>query len=124
MLTRQKLIGEMLIRQWSDSMCKSYSITIQNILDFCYEGFLSLQVETKIKKIVRLSEDEKKLLIKLLQDRNGIRWPRPTPGCPSKRLEDLALARWNGEKRENLLKASKFSFYPEIQYLVGLTKVF
>jgi len=122
MITRQRFISVYLILEWARAMEKGQGARVEQLLDPKNGDFLSLASEDSLKKIAKLSKDQIKLVSRLINDCNGIKWEKPTGFCPSKRLEDLAIARFDDGNGENLLKATKFAFLPEIQYLIGLTK--
>jgi hypothetical protein len=98
---------------------KLEDITLSSGIDF-----LTLEEETKIKGFLStiLREDELTLLRKLMSNCNGIEWERPIQECPSQVLIGLRLARYDCGRGERLLKATKFAFLPQIQYLIGLTR--
>lgn len=124
MLTRQNLIPLTIIEEWLEHMSPATRASIENLLIDNNGDCLTLDSETKIKGISALDKHAKKLLEKLIQDCNGIRWKEPAPESPSQKLISLALARYDRGKGERLLKATKFAFSPEIQYLIGLTNTY
>jgi hypothetical protein len=103
-------------------MSSKYRSILEKLIS--QEGLLTLDKETKIKQFLStvLREDELTLLRKLISDCNGIWWERPIQGCPSQTLISLGLARYDCGRGEKLLKATKFAFLPQIQYLIGLTR--
>jgi len=122
MLTQQRLIGTTLLIEWAGSMSAQYRDRVERLIPA--EDLISLEKETHIKSFLAtlISEDELKLLMTLLNDSNGKRWEPPVDGCPSKILINLGLARYDCGRGERLLKATKFAFLPQIQYLIGLTR--
>lgn len=127
MLTRQKLITLQVVEAWSENMSTKFREKIKSVLQKNQHPILlTLECESEIKRIAEnlISNDAEILLRKLLADSNGIEWEKPDHGCPSMELINLALARYDTGNGERLLKPTRFAFYPEIQYLAGLTTTY
>jgi len=120
MLTQQKLIGVTTLTEWTQIMSDKYRSRVENLIPS--REYISIVEETHIKSFFSkiIGKDELKLLRKLMTDCNGIKWETPVDGCPSKNLIDLGLARFDCGKGERLLKATRFAFYHQIQFLIGL----
>lgn len=127
MLIKQRLISYAIIQEWVESMKNSkLKTTIQEILLGSENDFLSLNKEAKIKMAIGniISTDERELARRLITSENGLEWDWPTDGCPSKKLILAGLARYDCRHGERLLKATKFLFYPEIQFLIGIASCY
>ncbi len=126
MLVRQRMISKTILLEWIRNMDPKHQQKLENITLSSGAELLTIEEEAKIKAYlgVFFGEYEIKLLNKLRADCNGLRGEKPCDGCPSKILISFGLARFDNGRGEKLLKATKFAFYEEVLYLLGVIRRF